>query len=1035
MIPAMTKLKKGWFCEQCEAYVEVPASAPPPLPAGDGLESMPFPFAFPLSYARDGSLGVTERLNNTLFAAYQGMRTAGLLMLADYLACEASDRALETAIRGLRMPHWGEWTQLCDKLVAFWQGKAEGKPERASRFPSLVEGWAAVGREKSALAATLPGMQAGPARNINDALWKLRNDRAHRMATHTPERAEEEEKLGKALPLVEEMGRRLFGAGDFQLLRRVSRDGEPLKVVRVHGPHRDMRFESEPLEEVWAGLFDQTGVACIAAGEGVPVYPLLVPDEGEGGRPSEAVTLVDGVKLKRLVLLGVRSHGESELHLGPLTEALARKKVEFGLGREETKRWTLAEWARTLAKEEVSQLRGRKYFPECYVERGGVDVAAGAALERGGKALLLLGEAGSGKSSLLTRLVDRLANTEPESAAETKTKKSGLDAYLSARGGGDVVLYLTGRGAYSADAGTSGSQALVDAVCRKAGVRAGTFRDMEELCAKLEESTAADSDKTRRVWVVLDALNEADRFVDLLKAFDDFLPAVAKYPWLRVVVSLRSGAYSALEKRHEDMAQHGGVLANEAHLFKFLDEKAKKDVPYLDVRAFDEKREGPEAYRLRAEAFPDSSCKARWDSLTSEVQGLLCNPLHLHLFHVTYAGRDAASDVDESTLLGAYLERLCEELPALRQTLEAIGRYMAENATPALAADVADTWVSEWRKRQGFDSAACVVKLDPVEELVSASVLLRPSQEGFGKDRKLVSFTFSHQRLCEQVLLRELRRQVLPQTQFTAEDYVRFAAYGEEREAFVEYVGALRAAVTQDVRSGRAEVVASLLDIPADKTRAKLIESAVKTVLRTWGPTEEGTPAARKVMDGFNQRAGQTEDARQRWLNEGNFGDWASKRGATWGAFNLSQRRVARVNRAEEASLADWKKAAAELSEYGNLLLVLGRTEEAQGYYEEGLKLARRLYEAEPGRADYTRDLSIGFNKLGDVAQVAGRTEEAQGYYEEGLKLARRMYESEPGRADYTRDLFVSFNKLGDVAQVAGRTEEALGYYEEGLKL
>jgi hypothetical protein len=200
-------------------------------------------------------------------------------------------------------------------------------------------------------------------------------------------------------------------------------------------------------------------------------------------------------------------------------------------------------------------------------------------------------------------------------------------------------------------------------------------------------------------------------------------------------MSCRTGAYASLERRGKDQSQHGGVFANERHLASFFDEQQKKDHPYLEIRPFDEKREGPEAYRLRAEAFPERSCGVAYDSLGEDVRALLLNPLHLHVFHETFAGRsEIAGNLDESDLLGAYLDRLCDELPALRETLERIGRYMVEHATPALPGDIADEWVNAWRQRQGYSSADRVVKLDPIEELVSASILMRPSNEGFGVD-------------------------------------------------------------------------------------------------------------------------------------------------------------------------------------------------------------------------------------------------------------------------------------------------------------
>ncbi len=110
------------------------------------------------------------------------------------------------------------------------------------------------------------------------------------------------------------------------------------------------------VDAAWRPAFERTALAALVDGVALSVYPLFSPDDEAPGKPAELVSLVDGVKQRKLVLLGVRSHGESELHLGPLTAALARKRVDFGLGFEDTKPWTLASWSRTVAREEVAEL-------------------------------------------------------------------------------------------------------------------------------------------------------------------------------------------------------------------------------------------------------------------------------------------------------------------------------------------------------------------------------------------------------------------------------------------------------------------------------------------------------------------------------------------------------------------------------------------------------------------------------------------------------------------------------------------------------
>ena len=105
-------------------------------------------------------------------------------------------------------------------------------------------------------------------------------------------------------------------------------------------------------------------------------------------------------------------------------------------------------------------------------------------------------------------------------------------------------------------------------------------------------------------------------------------------------------------------------------------------------------------------------------------------------------------------------------------------------------------WVAAWRTRQGYESAARVVKLDPIEELVAASVLMRPAEEGLGADRRLVAFQFTHQKLCEQVLLRELRRRIAPRPLPAPREFLEWARHAAgpelgEHDDFAELVGAL----------------------------------------------------------------------------------------------------------------------------------------------------------------------------------------------------------------------------------------------------
>ena len=161
---------------RAEPVLDRPEASAPTL----DLETLPFPVAYPLAHARDARLSARDRAANAIFAAYQAMRTTALLLLAEYLACDTVCRQLQRPIRGLRLPHWNEWSLLCDRLCKYWAGDLQERPERETHFRCLVDGWREVNRQDrlpkchpwAELLAGMPGLQGKMARNPNDAIWK-----------------------------------------------------------------------------------------------------------------------------------------------------------------------------------------------------------------------------------------------------------------------------------------------------------------------------------------------------------------------------------------------------------------------------------------------------------------------------------------------------------------------------------------------------------------------------------------------------------------------------------------------------------------------------------------------------------------------------------------------------------------------------------------------------------------------------------------------------------------------------------------------
>lgn len=993
------------------------------------VDLLPFPVAHPLSYARDESLYVTKRVDNTQFAAYQAIRTTALLLLADYLEGETSCRAVGDAILGLRLPHWKEWVDLCTSLAKYWRGDyPTARPQRQSRFPSLVEGWLEGAFARNArklprwegLLRGLPGGQ-GPARNAIDAFWTVRNRRAHAEGTRTDDDSRERELLRTLLPLLDAMLDSLFPEGSFQLLRVISE--EDPRVIRLHGPHRDLRFEAETLGPEWAGVFSKSSVVAIAEDEVVGIHPLFLafdPETAAGvggsGGLIEDLYLIDGLSERKVVGLGVLNWKNlADPLCAEVRSRFAVRQVEFGLIRQQTKPWTLADWTAARSSRRLADMTGRKYFPAFYLERRGVDdflrlslaidVPSGATPSPKGRALLLLGEAGAGKSSILARLVERLLYVAEEAAPVEAGRR--LESYEEKRGSRDVVIFLSGADAYPRDRSLPADQLLSEAVTRQGEVKRGEFGSLADFCQELSKSVEEDRQKGRKVWIILDAINEADRFTDLVEALDSFLPEVEQYPWLRLVVSMRSGAYHSLARRDESAFSHGPVVFRNARAWQQFSKASMgpgqerpglrgftdgETVPYLDVRPFHLATEGKEAYGLRQRAPGMRACPARWDSLDRAMRELLLSPLHLHLFHETFhAEQNVPAALSETKLLNAYLDQLADRMPGLPRRLLQLGEVMRETRRALLPLELAEAWVKEWRG--GTHSAAeSLAKLDPVEELVSASVLMRPVEEGEGLARRKVGYCFSHQKLAEAVLVREIEARLIRETGTaipTPEGLLKLAKEAAGTgTAFGEMVGAIASLVVQAVERGDGASVGILLDHDSEKARNHLVGAGLYAYGFVRGNAKEPTATA----------------------------------AASWTAFTEA---ISTRKREERFSAAVWHSADVHEQE--------GRSQAAGQIVAAMVEIGRRLVAAEPDRLDWKCDLSSSLNSLSDQLVIEGKAGEARSLVEESLGIMRELVAAEPGRLDWRHAWSTSLGRLSSLLGKAGEAGEALALLQESL--
>ena len=90
--------------------------------------------------------------------------------------------------------------------------------------------------------------------------------------------------------------------------------------------------------------------------------------------------------------------------------------------------------------------------------------------------------------------------------------------------------------------------------------------------------------------------------------------------------------------------------------------------------------------------------------------------------------------------------------------------------------------------------------------------------------------------------------------------------------------------------------------------------------------------------------------------------------------------------------------------------------------YRAALAIRERLAGADPGNAEWQRDLSVSHDKIGDVRDGPGRSRRRPRQLSRRLAIAERLARADPANAEWQRDLIVSCVKLAEIAPGEART-------------
>ena len=682
--------------------------------------------------------------------------------------------------------------------------------------------------------------------------------------------------------------------------------------------------------------------------------------------------------------------------LDPIQGALNQRHIRRRLNspeefEDEMFAWTISGWSIAHAQDRLRFLRNHLWMPESYVKREGVDEVFDACIQSGKKALLVCGKDGSGKTSLIAQWVNQLIEMIRHRAQNDPiAPQQSLHNYE-----GDIVIFLHGRSDYQGPTDLSPEALLCELIARRAYLDQHYDHIPELLDRLVREVLTPDPIKpfyarashlrhmrkkiVRKVWVILDGIDEADRSHDLLKVIDENLGYFTQSGHVQLVMSMRWRSYQLMSRRvmgespsKRDTFQNSRYLFNpddltpEGYEVDPLND-FREQFPGVFIRPF-RSSELKHAYQLRQRQRPARACTMSFERIQSPLDTLMSNPQMLSLYHDVFKGREhAPTKLARPAIYDAYIRGLGRHFPNAVSWVHKIAALMYEAHSTMIEPEATD--------------GGRPIPLDKLANNTGClTPIFRPNDEGEGVS--LIGYNFSIPGLYEHLIYLHLKNQIAPRPLPNGDDMRYWATQvidpmGSELGSLLDAVNLL---AIELVNQGEEGPLLPLIEVPHRQVRNHILVN----VFRRLGIKNQSTDQGRKVIKRFM-------DA---------WSDHALQSGL------------------ESALLEPVADALRQLTE-------AGIHEPAALIATHADRVVQALIKAEPDEPTYRKFLSQFMRVRGTIDQLSGRIPDAIQNLERALESEQKLAKDEP-TVRHLKQLSESLGQIGTLHQEVGDMDQAL---------
>lgn len=637
-------------------------------------------------------------------------RYIGSVLLCEYILEEKSNRKVNEAINSLIRPSLGSWIGFIRVYIKYKNGEKLFFEELPSIFNQLSNVKFQVVGES---------IRSGKmnSNNAASAILEMRNMLAHGSTPLTSNEAEKfidiytpclEHILDVFLPIFNEYKIAKFDSIENNFF------GNEVKFIIISNNGENI-VNSLDIDEEYPN-FKKGELYLIHKNNEILSLSYFFNDYlDEGFINKEKYVIYDGLLNRSVVYVGVDNRLHLENYLDAIRSKFASKDIAI--------KWRKEGFAFNEFKEYINELseisvclhgKSDKYKSEIYVERN-YDNTLDDFIKSDKTAIIIKAEAGVGKTSLLCHAVGNIISNN------------------------GCVYFINGSSFVSTDDDNS-----IFSRFKKECLDNNQFRSIYEFL----EFINGYINKEERFVIVIDALNEAYNTLEVLKEIDDIVSQASKYPWIKIIASIRSASYEILKDKIEDRLGKPFPLFTDISRYYVFSENGKlyKELEIKEWTLSEELK----AFNLYKKATNVSS-KYSFHKLSSAIKELLKNPLNMAIYFKVAAINNITEIVSEKELFEAYYVNLidCGLSSTTKMLLRSITDKIFRSHKNTIDLDEVIEFDEKLSKNSRIGSSLSI--LTPYERLKDSGLL----QEKWTSNGFEVSFVYQKQ--LEYLLYKDIK--------------------------------------------------------------------------------------------------------------------------------------------------------------------------------------------------------------------------------------------------------------------------------------